>query len=500
MNWLPFLVVVVLLPGPVQASIAPHPSILETPLDSASVVAGGSLVLIAGGWSGRNVNATYVFDVGSGEIEAGDPLPVPMRNMPGDQGYPLFYAGFTDTYSPGNSFTWSKLSALGSWYKLDGEFLGNFPGAGSPPPRPAGALWLNEGIFVGGYLPGGPTNQILNEFQTRGAQGVRGHLPTPWVFGASAVVDGKLYLFGGWDGTRNLDAIVEVAPDFTARTMPGRLPWPRSNLTAATDGKTVYLFGGEGSDGPTDEILRFTPQGGIKRQCDRLLMPLASSAAARLGDGRIVIIGGHGRQGLVRLIQVYEDTPCPTPRPMNADFAAATCGLQVELAAQNDGEAPFQWSWDLGDGASATGRIAKHTYPSAGTYDVRLRVVGNDARSAEARHAVRVAGTCQSAPTWPDGTPSPEYPTAPPPTLPPGTTDGPPATTTPEATPACPNCTPNQSPATTTARLPPDPGDQSPGSSGPTGSSRRAQGTPATSMALAIFVVAVATGARRRFS
>ncbi len=49
-----------------------------------------------------------------------------------------------------------------------------------------------------------------------------------------------------------------------------------------------------------------------------------------------------------------------------------------------------RYAWDFGDGHTAEGRIVTHTYPEAGTYNVRLTVTDDDGMTDTAEQEVRV--------------------------------------------------------------------------------------------------------------
>ncbi len=65
-----------------------------------------------------------------------------------------------------------------------------------------------------------------------------------------------------------------------------------------------------------------------------------------------------------------------------------------------------EWSWDFGDGATASSRDATHTYPSNGTYPVRLTVRDENGLQAVAAGQVDVqnsggnGGMSQTAPNF----------------------------------------------------------------------------------------------------
>jgi N-acetylneuraminic acid mutarotase len=74
-------------------------------------------------------------------------------------------------------------------------------------------------------------------------------MPLPVVYATGAVVNGKLYVFGGQiDGQSTITSTVQVFDPLT-NTWSYDTPMPTglSNSAAAVYGNTVYLFGGDSS-------------------------------------------------------------------------------------------------------------------------------------------------------------------------------------------------------------------------------------------------------------
>jgi PKD repeat protein len=75
--------------------------------------------------------------------------------------------------------------------------------------------------------------------------------------------------------------------------------------------------------------------------------------------------------------------------------------------SQDPDSAIISYAWDFGDGASGSGRITSHSFGTAGTYSVLLRVTGSDGFSSSASKSVRVR-----APPVPSFAYTPADPTA----------------------------------------------------------------------------------------
>ena len=71
----------------------------------------------------------------------------------------------------------------------------------------------------------------------------------------------------------------------------------------------------------------------------------------------------------------------PPPGGPNTGFVAVAGGLYHSLGLRSDGSI-VAYSWDFGDGATASGVTASHAYANAGTYTARLTVTDNSGASA----------------------------------------------------------------------------------------------------------------------
>lgn len=69
----------------------------------------------------------------------------------------------------------------------------------------------------------------------------------------ATVLDGKIYVFGGYDGSQVLDTVEIYDPVQDTWTQGKPMSAPRVGLAAATLKDQIYLFGGEGAKGGTDD-------------------------------------------------------------------------------------------------------------------------------------------------------------------------------------------------------------------------------------------------------
>ena len=122
-------------------------------------------------------------------------------------------------------------------------------------------------------------------------------------YGASAATapNGKIYVFGGSDGSINSSHIFEFDPVAQSITRPSVfLPSGRSATSAATapNGK-IYVFGGNnGASNLPDDILEFDP---VTQSVTKLSVTLPSgrygTSAATAPNGKIYVFGGSGGGG-----------------------------------------------------------------------------------------------------------------------------------------------------------------------------------------------------------
>ncbi len=80
---------------------------------------------------------------------------------------------------------------------------------------------------------------------------------------------------------------------------------------------------------------------------------------------------------------------------LNASFSytptSPTAGQLVNFQGSASGTAPYSYTWQFGDAASATGQSATHAYSRAGTYTASLTVTDANARSGSTSNTITVA-------------------------------------------------------------------------------------------------------------
>jgi hypothetical protein len=115
-------------------------------------------------------------------------------------------------------------------------------------------------VVIGGkiYVPGGRllSGEITNRLEIynprKDTWNDGASLPEAVSAYALAVSEGKLYLFGGWNGAKYLDIVLEYDPDQDTWMYKTPLSVARSNSAATEVNGKIYLMGGFGGKEPLD--------------------------------------------------------------------------------------------------------------------------------------------------------------------------------------------------------------------------------------------------------
>ncbi|GAP15353.1 response regulator containing a CheY-like receiver domain and an HTH DNA-binding domain [Longilinea arvoryzae] len=161
------------------------------------------------------------------------------------------------------------------------------------------AALLGEMIYVpGGLTADGKSSAVVERFDPRSNTWKNAApLPAPRSAYALTSLEGKLYLFGGWDGQEYRNDLFIYDPAEDRWTQGSSMPYPAGDLAAVSSNGKIYLLGGT-SDGttPLDKVLAYYPQRDLDDEDPwetHTAIPQAryASAATALGD-LIFLFGG----------------------------------------------------------------------------------------------------------------------------------------------------------------------------------------------------------------
>lgn len=194
----------------------------------------------------------------------------------------------------------------------------------------AASVSTGERLFVvGGFTPSltsvwNPVNTVFEYLPADNRWVERRPMPTARGALAAAVLDGKIYALGGYDGQRSLPVVEVYDPATDTWQATASLSTPRDHLAAvAVDGR-VYAIGGR-VDLDYQRNLAVTeaydPASGRWREVSPLPTPRSGIAAAVL-EGMILVLGGESGAGTFGENEAYWPKtntwvrlpPLPTPR------------------------------------------------------------------------------------------------------------------------------------------------------------------------------------------
>jgi DNA-binding CsgD family transcriptional regulator len=123
------------------------------------------------------------------------------------------------------------------------------------------AVVVGSNVYVpGGRLESGAITDAFDVYDpVRDSWSSAAPLPEPRSAYALAVVEGKIYLFGGWDGEQYRADVWQYNPDQNNWIEQTPLSQPRAYASAATINGRIHVIGGEDDTGPLALHERYNP-------------------------------------------------------------------------------------------------------------------------------------------------------------------------------------------------------------------------------------------------
>ncbi|MFN8022927.1 MAG: PKD domain-containing protein [Acidimicrobiales bacterium] len=236
-----------------------------------------------------------------------------------------------------------------------------------------------------GQLTGVPMAQNFEGFWRVGGDGLSGWASRPSSDYLNGTVD-EVAIY-----PRALTA-AQVAQHFAA-AQPA--PPPNQTPTAAFSATTTPLavaVDGSASVDPDGSIVSYAwtfGDGGTATGAT------ASRTYSTAGTYTVTLTVTDDRGATASTTQQVIVPPAPVNQPPTAAFSATPTPLQVAVdgGASSDPDGSLvSYAWDFGDGGTATGATAVHTYVAPGTYEIELTVTDDRGATAEQSQQVVVPG------------------------------------------------------------------------------------------------------------
>lgn len=168
---------------------------------------------------------------------------------------------------------------------------------------------------------------------------------------------------------------------------------PQASFTASASGLTVTLDASASSD-PDGSIVAYEWSLG-DGETTTGTTHVHTYAEAGSYEVRLTVTDDAGAQDTDTQQVTVHDPPAEN-EPPTAAFTAAVDGLTVSLdgtsSTDPDGSIT-SYTWYFGDGQTASGSTATHTYAAAGTYEVMLTVVDDAGADHSITREVRIEGS-----------------------------------------------------------------------------------------------------------
>jgi YVTN family beta-propeller protein len=317
--------------------------------------------------------------------------------------FELESAGGTVAISPDGQRAYVASSGSGEVTVIDPEtakLVGSFT-VGSQPAR--AVAFSPDGASA--YVSVGPEELVVVDTATEEVVGK----PIPVGGFATSIVftpDGEsAYVTGNAIGEVK---VIDTALGEVVKSIPLPVGTNPHSLAMSPDGKDVYL----GSTSPGS--LRTIETARDRIVGEPIELATGPNELALAPDGKTVFVAG-GKVAPINLLTEKEGAPiaaagsdvlglaiAPDQSPRAAFTAPpATAGAPVTFsgAASSDPDGTIAlYSWGFGDGSTATGASATHTYKAAGTYSAKLSVVDNEGCGEEMVFTGRTAYCSGSAP------------------------------------------------------------------------------------------------------
>ncbi|MGB9723757.1 MAG: LuxR C-terminal-related transcriptional regulator [Chloroflexia bacterium] len=211
-----------------------------------------------------------------------------------------------------------------------------------------------QAAVLGGhiYVPGGrggngrPLSITEVYLVERNQWGTAAALPRPLCAYALAAFEGKLYLFGGWDGEGYREEILRYDPEADRWEEAGRLPFPLGYSGAVVGDDRIYLVGGVNDEGPLDVLTEYLPTLAAVNTQPLPGISLGRVNATLLYGDYLYVLAGSDPSAPATLWQYHLRSKGwqvtePAPSPPYPGAALAGIGTELFVVGGMQGEVPL---------------------------------------------------------------------------------------------------------------------------------------------------------------
>lgn len=202
------------------------------------------------------------------------------------------------------------------------------------------------------YVPGGrgkdgrPVSTTEVYLVERNQWSTAASLPRPLCAYALAAFEGKLYLFGGWDGERYREEVLRYDPEADRWEETGRLPFPIGYAGAVVGDDRIYLVGGINADGPLGVLAEYFPALSTVNSQPLPGISLGQVSAALLYGDYLYVLANPDPAGPTTLWQYHLrskgwQTTEPSPSPLYPGAALAGIGTELFVVGGMSGGVPL---------------------------------------------------------------------------------------------------------------------------------------------------------------
>ncbi|MDA3893345.1 MAG: hypothetical protein PF517_16910 [Salinivirgaceae bacterium] len=134
-------------------------------------------------------------------------------------------------------------------------------------------------------------------------------MPTPRTGHTSSVVNNKIYVIGGWNGSEKLKTVSEYDPLTDIWTEKASMPSSLCFLKSSVVNEKIYTVGGWNweSELSSNSVSEYSPKTDTWIEKTPMLSPRSEAGCCQI-DGKIYVISGFNHGIWLNSVEVYNPT------------------------------------------------------------------------------------------------------------------------------------------------------------------------------------------------